>query len=236
MVDKIVESVEARELFQFIDSSMQRRGAYREYLDNLQKGLTGKMKLTNDQYKKDVSSKHKLWTSILKVTRTCDVADAILQVASSYSVRLEMQKAKRSKTERRKLHPTPAQKILMDLVRNSKEGQENDQLRAQAGMPARTFELRELILKGVIVQLNAKLTGDFQKKMKFIIQYNNEEFTIQCVAANTSLRSFVLTREDLALMNAARKLATICWGDGFVWVNTFRLSRLLGFMAADGDL
>lgn len=232
IVDRIRESQEEKDVCRFVDDSYRRRSEYFEYLDLVHNG-TSKITKVRKRYKDAVKHQHAQLTEIVTATKTCEIADDIISVAQGHSVPLAFTRAKRIKVNNIKKNPTAAQQVMATLAADGKPTPELIEL---VGMPARHFKLWELTQKGVIVRLNEKIPNTVEKEMGFIFQYQDEGYVVQAFMKKTLLKEFVISRQDIKLMEAARKTAVLPYGDNFLYVNCFRLRRLIAWLIAEGGL
>lgn len=237
-ISKIKESMEEKELRSYIERELKRRYEFNIYLESLKTGAL-KIREAQDQYRSQLQARWDRLNVINKATTACDVPEDILIQAQLHSIPLKFADTKRIKTTKRRKDPTPAQKVLDELLKAQGEtgGQRDlETLKDMVGFPSRTFSTRELEQKGVLVRLNENIPAQVQKSLTFTFQYENEGYTVRVARNKTLLREFFISRRDLAQMNMGRKSAIVSYGDDFVWVHCFRLRRLLAMIMAEGGL
>merc|ERR1719230_1684344 len=117
--------------------------------------------------------------------------------------------AKKAKARKVKTDPTPARKVLDELVRISGDGGKvnMEKLKEMVGFPARTFTKSQLEKKGVLVQLNDMIPNHVRKDMKFTFQFDQEAYIVRAFVKTTLLREFTISRQDIELLNNGRKNA-----------------------------
>jgi len=188
------------------------------------------------QYKKKLKDHYKKLCQIVSLTEICDLPDEIICMAQQHTQRLAFNTARRIKVNTRKDAPTPAQKILEQLVRNTPEGKITDELKNMVGVPARVFTLQALTKKGVIRNVNDKIPKHVQKNLTLVFQYEDEGWQVQVKMGKTLLKEFKIVRQEIALMETGGKNAIMPYGDEFLSLSSFKLRRLLAIISAEGGL
>jgi len=236
-VNKIRESMEEKDLREYMERELRKRNEYRAYLTSLGEG-TKTIQLAQENYRKNLEETWQKLNIISTSTENCDLPEEITGAMQIHQERPKFAEAKKLKIRKAKTDPTPAHKVLQELVRTSGDGGKIDmeKLKEMVGFPARTFTKSELEKKGVLVQLNDMIPMNVRKDMKFTFQFDNEAYMVRAFVKTTLLREFVITRQDIELLNRGRKNAIMPYGDDFLWVNCFRLRRLLAFIMAEGGL
>jgi hypothetical protein len=236
-LSKIRESMEEKDLREYIERELRRRNDYRAYLVSLGEGAKT-IQNAQEDYRRKVEDTYKKMVTINAVTEVCELPEEITGAMQIHSERPKFAEAKKLKLRKVKADPTPARKVLNELIRTSGDvGKLNiEKLKEMVGFPARTFTKKELEKKGVLVQLNDMIPNNVRKEMKFTFQFDNEAYLVRAFVNTTLLREFVISRQDIELLNRGRKNATVSYGDEFLWFNCFRLRRLLAFIMAEGGL
>jgi len=239
IIDKIRErggSDTEQQLREFIDHSLENRDEYSGYLKLVQKGIS-EIRNARSKYKEKLERSYMMLSIIHKATETCEVPDEIKVVAESKSERLTFEKAKKKKLRQRRMNPTPAQRVLEQLQSGMTDVKQSEELKDKVGMPARSFTLRELELKGVVVRVHDSIQQDLQRKMCFSFQYKDEGFNVQAFIKTTLLKEFRISREHMVYMQAGHKVNDMMFGgEDFLTLNCFRLQRLLAWIYAEGAL
>lgn len=235
VVDKIRENHEEKDFFMYIDRSLKGRKDFFTYLENIKKGAAN-IESAKLSYRRLLRDHYIHLKAIVMSTENCEVPDEIQVLAQQHSCRLAFNNAKRSKLKTRKNNPTPAQIILEQLVRASPEGKATDDLKAMVGSPARTYTLKDLVVKGVLCRMNEKIPKHVLPKIQFSFQFIDEGFRVQALVGTTLLKDFAIDREEIGLLESARKNATLPFGDGFMYLSSSHLRRLLAWIAAEGGL
>jgi len=236
-IDRIRErSEDEQRLREFIDRSVENRFEYSEYLKLVRECFV-LIRSAYFKYRENLDKSFMILSKIHSATETCDIPDEIKLVAESKSERLTFEKAKKNKLRQRRTNPTPAQRVLEQLQNNTEDGKQSEELKNKVGVPARTFTLRELESKGVIVRVHERISQEQLRKMCFSFQYKDEGFDVQVFIKTTLLKDFRITREDIVAMQAGHKVNDMEFGgDNFLWLNCFRTQRLLAWMYAEGAL
>lgn len=236
-IDRIRErSEDEQKLREFIDKSLANRREYSGYLKLVAEGISD-IKTAYKEYRSNLERSFILLSTIHKASETCEIPDEIKMQAESKSERLTFEKAKKKKLRQRRMNPTPAQRVLEQLQNGMADVKQSDELREKVGMPTRTFTLRELEAKGVIVSVQKRIQPEQQRKMCFSFQFKDEGFNVQVFLKTTLLKEFRINRQDMVSMQAGHKVNDIEFGgDDFLWLNGFRLQRLLAWIYAEGAL
>jgi len=236
LVERLRESLEEKELRDYIDKTMQKRSDYYRYLKDIQDGID-KIEDSHKKYIETVKNTAKYLEAVYKQSKECDIPEDIDAMAQTHSAMPTLNKAKRRKNVYQKKHETPAQKVLNELSRTMGDGAVTNDVLERIGSPACSFDLKQLINKGVVVRVHDKISASVQKKMVFNFRYEAESYEVQVyMKPATLLKSFSITREHMHLMGAGRKTSILPYGDDFIWIHCFRLRRLLGQIAADTEL
>jgi hypothetical protein len=236
-VGKIRESVEEKDLREYMERELRKRNEYKAYLNSLGEG-TKTIDHAKEKYKKDLEETYKRLVELDTSTEVCDIPEEIIGALQVQSERPKFSDAKKSKLRKAKTDPTPARKVLDELMRTSGDSGKDrlERLKEMVGFPARTFTRAELEKKGVLTQLNDMIPNNVKKDLKFSFQFDKEAYYVKAFVKSTMLREFVITREDIQLLDRGCKNAIKSYGDGFVSLNCFRLRRLLAFIMAEGGL
>jgi len=236
-VNKIRESMEDRDLREYMVRELRKRHEYRAYLTSLGEGVKV-ITTSQEEYKKNVEETFRRLSRISTVTEACELPEEITGAMQIQQERPIFAEAKKLKLRKVKTNPTPARKVLDDLIRTSGDsGKENtEKLKEMVGFPARTFTKSELEKKGVLVQLNDMIPNNVKKEMKFTFQFESEAYNVKAFVKTTLLREFIISRQDIDLFDKGCKNTIRSYGDDFLWVNCFRLRRLLAFIMAEGGL
>jgi len=236
MVERVHESQEEKELRDFIEKTIQKRIEYFRYLNDIKHGMK-EIENAQREYHEGLKETYKSLDAVYKESKECEIPEDIEAMAQTHSAMPTLTKAKRRKVVYQKKHETPAQKVLNELSRNIGDGSINAEVIERVGSPACSFDLKTLTSKGVVVRVHDKIAASVQKKMVFNFKYEQEGYAVQVyMKPATMLKSFSISREDMQLMAAGWKTTVIPYGDDFVWLNCFRLRRLLGQIAADTEL
>lgn len=235
IVERISSTEDRQALLGYIDRQIQHRATYSDYLRRMKDGVDEILK-AKTAYRAELKDQLGLLAQVAMATMTCELPEEVLAIAQQKSERLTFQRAKWKKLQHRKDRPTPAQVVLETLRRASEDGKVTEQMKEMVSMPARSFRLKQLIDKGVVVKLNETIRNNVREKMVVNFLYKDEGYVVQVLLRSTLLKEFVITRQDVKLTEAGFKNAVLPYGDEFLWVNCFRLRRLLAFIAAEGGL
>lgn len=235
MIDKVRDYSDERSLRAYIDKQVRRRSEYHQYLFRVKTGAN-EITMLREKYQIMLKSNYAYLSHLHSFTVTCEIPDDILAMAQQHSERLAFEKARVKKSRMRRNQPTPAQKVLESLKNETKDGKITDELREQVGFPATSFKFRDLVQKGVIVRMHEKLPRPVQQQMDFTFQLRDEGWVVQAYMKTTLFKEFTISRQDMQLLQAGRKCAVWSYGEDFVWVNCFRLMRLLAWIYAEGAL
>jgi hypothetical protein len=238
-IAKIRESMEDRELRDYMDAQVRRRHNYKLYLNSLKEGMDAATS-AQEQYKKEVVYTYQKLCLINDVTQACDLPDEITGAMQLNQERPKFSEAKKEKIRRMKkdAKASPSKAVLEQLVRSAGEAGKVDmeKLKEMVGNPSRTFKKSVLEKKGVLVNLNEMIPQNVRKELRFIFQYDSESYSVKVFVKSTLLREFRITRQDLQLLDEGRKNAVIAYGDDFLWFRCFNLRRLLALIHAECGL
>lgn len=174
---------------------------------------------------------------IAKAVHSCEIAEIYTTAAHMNNIRLALVPVKRFKFNKERKNPTPAQKVLVELKRESPTTPPA-QLEEVVGLPSCNYNLKSLVHKGIIVALHNQLSANKRvaEGINLTFSGEGEGFAVQLKSHVTLLKEFHITGEDIHLMENGRKNASLPFADEMVYMNGFKLRRLLAMIIADGAL
>jgi len=236
VVDKVRDFSQEMDFYKYIDVALRQRFEYRQYLERIKEGKREITSVRQD-YQKSLEDAYQVLSAMASASRDCDLTEDFVSMAQQHSETLTFTRVKRKKIKHRKDKPTPAQKVL-ETLKDANGGKVTDEALEIAGAPARTFTVKRLMDKGVVVKLNEKIPPHVARRIHFHFQYRDEGYNVRVMIKTTLLKEFFISRQDIMLFEAGRKMAVLPYGgaEPFLWVHCFRLRRLLAWIAADSGL
>lgn len=228
-------SVNATSFFLYIDDIVVMRAAYFKYLEKMIEGKQ-QVLVAQGEYLQRVKDECLLLSDVCKRMDNCEIHDDILTSAQMFATEGSKLGFLKAKAAKGRMPLTPAMMVLKELKKNGAEHdlRDFDRVRSEIGVPSREFRSKDIIGKGVVVSLHQNIPN--QSKVNFVVQCRDETYTVQMFSGQTLLKEFQITRQDVALMQAAKKNSLVTYGDGLVVMNAFRLRRLLAYLTAEGGL
>lgn len=231
-----LEKMNEKSLRDYVEVGVERRAAYSKYLGSVNQQKSKITKRMN-MYYTTLKERNENLKVIAKVSHNCQIADIYTTAAQMHNVRLALATVKRFKFNKQRKNPTPAQRVLEELKRESPTTP-LAQLEAVVGLPSCNYRLKELTRKGIIVGLHAQLKAkkSVTEGINLSFSGEGEGFTVQLRSRSTLLKEFSITREDIYLMEHGRKTASLPFADELIIMHGFKLRRLLAMIIAEGAL
>jgi hypothetical protein len=234
-------NIDEAALLQYMDHNMRKRKEYAKYLMNASK-QTEVIDKAYSEYLQTLRNEHQRLLLVRDRTRSCEIPEGILSKAQQHSESLTFQRCKRIKLRVKSHNPTPAQLIFDQADNALQKDFDGEQV-----LPSRTFSLKELERRGILTKLNTKIPKDMKKELRFTFAANSESFDVSVLRGKVCIKEYVITREEVQMMETAGKTAVIPYprpsnrnelkyDNGFLWMHSFRLRRLLAILNSEGGL
>jgi len=231
-----LEGMNEKSLRDYIEVGIERRAAYSKYLSSVNQQ---KSKITRriNAYNTTLKERNENLKIIAKVSHSCEIADIYTSAAQMHNERLAFAAVKRFKFNKSRKNPTPAQRVLEELKRESPTTP-LAQLQEVVGLPSCNYRLKELVGKGVVLGVHAQLKAkkSVTEGINLTFSGEGEGFMVQLRANATLLKEFSITREDIYLMEHGKKTASLSFADELIYMDGFKLRRLLAMIIAEGAL
>lgn len=223
------------DFMKYIDKSVQRRWVHYRYLEetSMRNNLILK---SRESYSTELKEQVETLQKVLKVAVECACPTRFTMAAAQRSEKISFLRLRRIKQRIRKTKPTPGQKIIDTMGSDENRDSAKLQELKDSIIPIQTFSLNQLESKGVVVRMHDKLPGKTRKHMSFTFQSNGEGFNVQIFLKTTLLKEFQISREQIEDLEFANKTCASSYADDFVWMNGYRLRRLLTFIVVDNGI
>jgi alpha-tubulin suppressor-like RCC1 family protein len=234
-------NIDETALLQYLDHNVRKRKEYAAYLSKINKQTETIEKAFQD-YNHALRHEHTRLMEVRDRTRSCEVPEGILSKAEQHSETLTFSRCKRIKLKAKSYNPTPAQLIFDQTDNALQKDFDGGQV-----CPSRTFTLKELERRGLITRLNQKIPKDMQKELRFTFTVSGEGCEVSVLRGKVCIKEFKITRDEIQLMESAGRTAVIPYprpsdrnelryDNGFLWMHSFRLRRLLAVLTSEGGL
>lgn len=223
------------DFMKYIDKSVQRRWVHYRYLEetSIHNDLILK---SRESYNTELKEQVATLQQVLKVAMDCICPTRFTMAAAQRSEKISFLRLRRIKQRIRKTKPTPGQKIIDTMGSDENRDTAKLQELKDSIIPTQTFSLNQLESKGVVVRMHEKLPGKTRKHMSFTFQTDGEGFNVQIFLKTTLLKEFQISRQQIEDMEFANKTSASSYADDFVWMNGYRLRRLLTFIVVDNGV
>lgn len=236
IIDEVMQAKRLEvEFMKYIDRSVQRRYVHARYLESASQRDKLIFKC-RESYLSDLKEHVETLQEVLKVSTDCTCPSRFTMAAAQRSEKISFLRLRRIKQRIRKTKPTPGQKIMDTMGTDDSRDAGKLQELKESIIPTQTFSLGQLESKGVVVRMHEKLPGKTRKHMSFTFQTCGEGFNVQIFLKTTLLKEFEISREQIEDMEMANKTSAASFAEDFVWMNGYRLRRLLTFIVVDNGV
>lgn len=224
-----------KDLMAYIDVDISRRESYNRYLKSVKERFE-KIDKHKDNYERLLKEKCALLRDVSACATSCDVPEQINAAAANRAVPITFDRVRRLKQKIKKTKPTPGQLVLEQMKNDTNAKKGKDEELRELIMPTKQYTFDILVSKGVVTRMNALIHLATQRQTIFSFQSKGEGFLVQCFMKTTLLKEFEISREHIESLEGSNKLQVLPYADEFVFMNSFRLRRLLTWIVVEGGV
>jgi len=224
IIDKLMERAPT-DLMKYIDRTVQCRAAHARYLYETH-GRNEMILDVRKSYERTLKEHVDALKKVVKNAQNCEFPSRIALAAGQRSEKIAFLRLRRIKQRNRKQKPTPGQKVL-DMLGPAEGTETKLQELKESVVPSQTFQLGALESKGVLVRLQDGIDSKTRKQISFNFQAQDEGFDVQIFMKSTLLKEFRITRQQIEELEGVNKTAASSYAGDFLWMNGYRLRRLL---------
>jgi len=229
------EKYDVNDFMRYIDRAVQSRWVHYRYLEETASRNNQILK-SRESYLNNLKEQVETLQEVCKASMDCACPSRITMAAAQRSEKIAILRLRRIKQRIRKTKPTPGQKVL-DLMGNDEDRDKTKlQELKESVIPTQTFSVGQLESKGVVVRMHEKLAPKTRKHLNFTFSMTGEGFNVQVFLKTTLLKEFGISRQQMEDLEASNKTSASSYGDNFVWMNGYRLKRLLTFIVVDNGV
>lgn len=231
----------AKELMAYIDAVVQNRFKHARYLEETKTRNTNILE-TRKNYEEILQEQVDTMKRVVRAAQNCDCPSLITLAAGQRSEKIAFLRIRRIKQRNRKQKPTPGQKAI-DMM-GMEEAEVKVQELRESFVPSQSFTLGQLESKGVLVRIHDGIASKTRKHICFNFRAGNEGFDVQIFVPKAKLKEaedriqkeFHISRQQIEDLEGVNKTAASSYAGDLLWMNGYRLRRLLTWIVVDNGV